>query len=196
MGLGALAAAALLAVLWPQRDGGPGSSGTAGPADAGVVPAVGARAGVTVTSVPPGAGIDVAAPPPVPGPSHADADAALRSKMADETHSRLGGALVDEIVARGLARSDAERVVRRFVVDSVDCLLRALRSEADAQSVAYDSILDALEAELYDADGPLLTAVIDMQAVQTRAAPCGLTAAEQAGISPAVMVEAARALQR
>jgi hypothetical protein len=121
---------------------------------------------------------------------------ALLEEVARRAYARVGGAIVDELVAHGLAQSDAERAVRRLFDGSARCLFDALRSEAQATSVAYDSLLDALDAELHDADGAPLAALIGLTAVQARAAPCGLTVAEQAGIPPSVMTAAARAVQR
>lgn len=129
--------------------------------------------------------------------SRASPDDALRKEMAQNAYAGLGGAIVDELVAHGLAQSDAERTVRRFFDGSASCFFEALRSEADARSIAYDSLLDALDAERHDADGAPLAALIDLTAVTVRAAPCGLTVAEQAGITPSMIAAAARdAVQR
>jgi hypothetical protein len=120
-------------------------------------------------------------------------EAELRARAAEESYARMGDVFVDYLVTRGLARVDADRVVRRFFDDSQRCLFDALRVEADAQAVAYDSVLDAIEADLHQTDGPLLGAVIDMRAVQNRVMPCSLTAAQQAGIEPSALPEATRA---
>ena len=92
-----------------------------------------------------------------------------------------------------MRKPDGERIVRRFLEDSLRCLFDALRVEADGQSVAYDFVLDAIEADLYDTDGPLLGAVIDMRPVENRVMPCALTTAQQAGIEPSAFSEATRA---
>ena len=120
-------------------------------------------------------------------------DAELRAQAVEESYARVGSVLVDHLVARGLAQADGERVVRRFLEDNLLCLFDALRIEADIQSVAYDSVLDAIEADLYDTDGPLLGAVIDMRPVENRVMPCALTAAQQAGLEPSAFSEATRA---
>jgi hypothetical protein len=117
----------------------------------------------------------------------------LRARASEETYARIGDVLVDHLAARGLSRPDAEPVVRRFIDDNLRCLFDALRAEADAQAVSYDSVLDAVEADLYDTDGPLLGAVIDVRAVQSRGSACSLTAAQQAGIEPAALDETTRA---
>jgi hypothetical protein len=120
-------------------------------------------------------------------------EAELRNRAVDESYARVGDVLVEHLVARGLAHADAEPVIRRFLEDNQRCLFDALRIEADARSVAYDSVLDAMEAELYDTDGPLLGALLDMSAVQARAMPCGLAAAQQAGIEASALGETTRA---
>jgi hypothetical protein len=117
----------------------------------------------------------------------------LRARAAEVSYAQIGGVLVDHLVARGVARADGERIVRRFFEDNMVCLFEALRLEADAQSVAHDSVLDALDAQLYDTDGPLLGGLIDMAAVANRVAPCAFTAAQQAGIEPAALPETTRA---
>jgi hypothetical protein len=123
-------------------------------------------------------------------------EAEIVATAAEESYARLGGFFVDHLVARGLARPDGERVVRRFVDDSVDCLFDALRLEADAQAVDYESVLDAMEANLHATDGPLLAGLLDMAAVAQRVTPCSLAVAQQAGLDPSVFAEAARAAFR
>lgn len=193
--LGACVTVALLAALWWPRE----ESGAA------VEPPASAPEVVGESPVPialPRAADSARAPVAVPSSMSLPrtdtraSDAELRRQMVEQSYARLGSVLVDELVARGLARVDGERVVRRLFDDNAHCLFDALRLEADAQSVAYDTVLDAIQADLHETDGPLLGAVIDMAAVQSRATPCGLTAAQQAGIGPAVMEEAARAAVR
>ena len=190
---GAAAAVALLAVAWWQRDGGDAVADRAVELDAvsATVAAVelpGAAAGAFATVAPP-------APRLAPKAGRAT-EAELQAQLADASQARIGAVFIEHLVARGLAQSDADRVVRRFFAESAACFFDALRLEAAAQSVAYDPVLDAIEAELYDSDGPLLPAVIEMRAVVERVAPCSLTAAQQAGLSPSVLVEAARAALR
>jgi hypothetical protein len=120
-------------------------------------------------------------------------EAELRAEAAEQSYESLGDVLVDHLVARGLAPSDAERVVRRLMNDSVGCLFDALRVEADAQSVDYDSVLDALQANLHATDGPMLAGLLDMAPVVQRVGSCNLTVAQQAGLEPAAVAEATRA---
>jgi hypothetical protein len=186
--LGGLAAAAVFVALWWHRDNGAMRAQRSTEQANAVVDAV------TVESTAP-----AAAPAATSIPRQADTsalrptEAELRARVTEESYARIGGALVDYLVGRGLARADGEPVVRRFLDDNMRCFFDALRAEADAQSVSYDSLLDALEAELYDTDGPLLGALIDMRAVLNRVVPCGLTAAQQAGIDPAALPESTRA---
>ena len=186
--LGGFAAAALLATLWWYRNDG------ATPAAPTTVQRDTAPTAITaVESLPPAAAAPATAESPAAPIAMRPGEADLRTRAAEESYTRIGSALVDYLVERGLARADSEPVVRRFLEDATGCLFDALRVEADAQAVAYDSILDALEAELYDTDGPLLAALIDMRAVLDRVAPCALAAAQQAGIEPAALPETTRA---
>jgi hypothetical protein len=187
--LGGLLAAALIATVWLQHDDG---------ATPGQRPAeqtnVARDAVAAVESIAPAAAPTAAAaarPSEPTGMRRSEAE--LRAQATQASYARVGSALVDYLVERGLARVDGEPVVRRFLEDSTSCLFDALRVEAGAQSVAYDSVLDALEAELYDTDGPLLGALLDMRAVVNRIAPCAQTAAQQAGIEPAALPETTRA---
>jgi len=185
--LGGFVAAALLATLWWQRDDG-----------AARVESTAVRQDTALTSVSTVASSEPSAAVPTLAGARADAtglrasEAELRARAAEQAHARIGGVLVDYLAARGLARADGEPVVRRFFDDNVRCFFDALRLEADAQSADYDSVLDAVEAELYKTDGPLLGAVIDLRAVQSRLEPCALTAAQRAGIEPAALPEATR----
>jgi hypothetical protein len=116
----------------------------------------------------------------------------LFERIDEESYTQGGGVFVDHLVKRGLARSDAERIVRESVRESTACLRDALRLEAEAQGVDYDAVLYSLESTLEDADGPFLWTVIDLKAVEARAAPCVLTVTQRAGISPSFFQEIAR----
>jgi hypothetical protein len=48
----------------------------------------------------------------------------------------------------GLARSDAERIVRESIRESTACVRDALRVEAEVQAVDYDAVLNAIESTL------------------------------------------------
>ena len=182
--LGGLAGTLLLVALWWQRHDPVEKAAEPGP-PAITTPESQQR---TVPASPAAAAASQARPLALrPG------EAELRTRAGEEAYARIGGALVDYLVERGLARGDGEPVVRRLLADTTNCLFDALRIEADAQSASFDSVLDALEAELYDTDGPLLAAVIDMRAVVNRVAPCAQTEAQQAGIEPAALPEATRA---
>jgi hypothetical protein len=190
--LGGSLAAAVLAAFWWQRDGGV----------VRVQPVAGShdvtRTAVTLVESSRPAAVSPA-PAVVPAPSRAEpagtrpSEVELRARAAEVSYARIGGVLVDHLVARGVARADGELIVRRFFEDNVVCLFDALRLEADAQSVAYSSVLDALEAGLYDTDGPLLAGLIDMGAVANRVTPCAFTAAQQAGIESGALPETTRA---
>jgi hypothetical protein len=186
------AAAALLAAFWWQRD----DSAMRAMRAAAQLDA--ARAAVAAVEHPsPGAPAPAQAARSARSQAEATGlratDAELRARAVEESYARIGGVFVDHLVVGGLAQADGERVVRRFFEDNLSCLFDALSIEADIQSVAYDSVLDAIEADLYDTDAPLLGALIDMRPVQNRVAPCALTAAQQAGIEPSAFSEATRA---
>ena len=132
------------------------------------------------------------AQPPVPFTSEIE----LFDRMDEESYAKGSGIFVDHLVERGLARSDAERIVREAIHESTACLRDALRLETEAQGVDYDAVLYALESTLGDGDGPFLWTVIDLAAVQSRAAPCVLTVTQRAGISPSLFEEVARPARR
>jgi hypothetical protein len=186
--LGGFVAAALLAAFWLQRDDGESHAQRAAiEADVAPTPAV-------VESPNAAATMQAAAPAPaLAAPTGRATEAELRVRAAEESYARFGEVFVDHLVARGLARGDGELVVRRFFDDNQQCLFDALRAEADAQAVVYDMVLDAVETDLYDTDGPLIGAVLDMRAVEARVTPCALTAAQQAGIDASALSGALRA---
>jgi len=185
--LGGLVAAIVLAAVLKQRDD------AARPQRAAVQPGVASPDLPPIQSAPGAAAAATrAAPAPLPTGARAG-EAELRERAGEDSYARVDDVLIEHLVSRGLARPDGERVVRRFLDENVGCLFDALRVEAGAQAVAYDSVLDALEADLYDSDGPWLAALVDMRAAQARAAPCALAAAEQAGIEPAAFSETTRA---
>jgi hypothetical protein len=186
-----VAAAVLLAALWSLHDDEHHVQLAGSELAAASLTAAGASP-LAADSLP-----TMVALPASPQPTGVRAsEAELLAQVAERSYTDSGGVFVDHLVARGLARTDSERVVEQFFNDAVACLFSALRSEADAQSVAYDSLLDAIEVDLHDADGPLLGALIDMRAVANRVAPCSYTAAQQAGLGPSVLEEAARAALR
>ena len=102
---------------------------------------------------------------------------ALVQAMAQRTHERFGPQLVNYLARQGLSRADAEPIVVELLGKSVTCALD------------FELILNALDAELYDADGPLLGALVDLGAVDRRAMPCLMTALSQAGIPPQAAAE-------
>ncbi len=123
---------------------------------------------------------DVRAPDALPVSLMGDAD--LERQLAESMYAQTGGSVVDYLVTRGLARSDSELVVRKGFADVAACSFDALRTESAIQSVSYDAVLNAAEAILHDADGPEISALMDVRAVQARATPCLLNAVQQMGI--------------
>lgn len=109
--------------------------------------------------------------------------------MAVVAYEQQGGRFVDYLVSQGLARADSENVIRGAFRDAAVCSLDAFRAEAKAQSVPFDTVLYALEATLHNADGPNIRALIDLEAVSRREAPCVWNVVQEAGIAPTVVQE-------
>lgn len=130
--------------------------------------------------------------PRAPQADDGDHIAELVRTMEESGYARMGETYVDYFVASGLSPSDSERVVRQGIHDASLCSIDAMREEALAQSVPFDTVLYALEAALHDADGPLLTAVLDMQAVRVRETPCLLNVFQEAGLIYPVAEQLAR----
>jgi hypothetical protein len=110
--------------------------------------------------------------------------AELAQALAQRAYDNFGPRLVGYLARQGLSRVDAEPIVAEMLHKTVSCTLDALREQALAQSVDFEQVLSALDAELYDTDGPLITAILDVGAVSQRAMPCSVTALTQAGIPP------------
>lgn len=128
--------------------------------------------------------VAVAAPatvPPFPAPD--DRAAELARTIAERMDMNLGPGFVDYLVGQGLARADAEPIVAALTREMLGCGFDAMRAQALIQRVAFDDVLDALEAQFNDADGPPVTALLDMEAVAQREMPCSLAALQRSGVS-------------
>jgi hypothetical protein len=180
----------LLTVAWLRHDDGVAVEGVASRLDTTVIPAPAPERGAIESAA--AVATPAAARPTVPVASESE----LFERIAEKSYAAGGGVFIDHLVKRGLARSDAERIVRESLRESTACLRDALRLEAEAQAVDYDAVLYAIESALGDADGPFLWTVIDLAAVQARAAPCVLTVTQRAGISPSFFQELARPAER
>lgn len=188
-----------------------GSRGPAGTAE----PAASAPAGSPRQAPAPAPGdapSPQAQPPSVPSPAVAEAsgDGAgsasaeapdperervldeLASEIASIALERLGDPFIDYLVANGLPQADAEQIVATGFHASSRCSLEAMREQAQVESVPLDTVLYALQAELYQTDGPILARQIDLQAAAAREAPCSLGALQEAGIPPSVAGEIVR----
>jgi len=135
-----------------------------------------------------GAASSVDAPAEVPAATAAANDPAtdaLARDLADTGYHQVGPRFIDHLVLQGLSREDAEIIVADLTRDLAACWLDALREQALAQGVAVDDVLYAVEATLHDADGPLVSALVDVEAVARREVPCSLNVLQQAGIAPA-----------
>jgi hypothetical protein len=110
--------------------------------------------------------------------------AELAQALAQRAYDNFGSRLVGYLARQGLSRSDAEPIVTEMLRETVSCTLDALREQALEQRVDFTQVHSALDAELYDTDGPLLTAILDVTAAAERAMPCSMTALTQAGIPP------------
>jgi hypothetical protein len=178
------------AALWLLRDDSPNDDGR-GPSGSAVAelaaPARALRPAMNDRDAAPSDDGDLApaSSSAVPG---LDA-AALERALAEDNYERVGARFVDYLVARGLPRADGETVVVELANEMARCSFHAFREQAAAQGVEFDTVLDAFAAQLYDADGPLLGAVIDVEAAGARSALCSATALQRAGISEAAAVD-------
>lgn len=118
--------------------------------------------------------------------------AELVDAMAVSAYAMIGERFVDYLVSSGLARADSERLVEQGMQDATWCSVNALREEADAQSVSFDDVLRAVAAGVYQSDGPLIGAMIDVERVRAREAPCLLNVFQQAGVPIAILEELVR----
>lgn len=116
----------------------------------------------------------------------------LMLEMAAVTYRRQGERYVDYLVSSGVAPSDGRRIVEQGFRDAVACSFEAMRAQAELESVPFDDVLYAIRAELYGGDGPLITALIDFEAVREREMPCVLNVLQETGIPPAAMEEIQR----
>jgi hypothetical protein len=150
----------------------------------------------SVEAMPAGTRIDagVAVPEAPPSPDAAErATEQLMREMATSTYREQGGLYVDYLVSNGLAGADAERLVERGFRDAVGCSFDAMRAQAEAEDVPFDTVLFAVAAMLHQGDGPLLRGVIDMDAVRINELPCLLNVLQEVGIPAHVVQEIQRA---
>lgn len=116
----------------------------------------------------------------------------LAADLAAVGYEQQGARFVDYLVSRGLSAADAENVIRTALRDGATCSLDAMRAQAEAESVSFDTVLYALDSMLNNGDGPFLRALIDLEAVGRREAPCVWDVLQQAGIPPSVAQELLR----
>jgi hypothetical protein len=183
-----IAAATLLGVgaaLWLLHGGSPGTATQAPSAPQPSIAA--ASAGAEPRAVPSNhpAAEDFASA----SGSSSSSSAALAQALARRAYDGFGSRLVSYLAKQGLSRADAEPIVAALMRSTVSCVLDALREQSFEQRVDFDQVLNALEAEVYDADGPPVSALIDTTALDQRAAPCSMTALSQAGIPPQAAYE-------
>jgi len=180
-GIAAALVACVSGVAWLLHDGSPNTTAQTA---ASLDPA--ARAAALRQAEPP-APPSERPPTPIP-PSTAIASdpstAELAQALAQRAYENFGPRLVGYLARQGLSRVDAESIVAELLDKTVTCTLAALREQALEQRVDFEQVLSALDAELYDTDGPLITAILDVGAVGQRAMPCATTALTQAGIPP------------
>jgi hypothetical protein len=105
--------------------------------------------------------------------------AALMENLEAGYHSRF----VARLAAQGLAEPDAERIVAGALQEYASCSVDAFVSAAVQQSVPLHTLLDALEAMLVHADGPDVSAVIDMRSIAEPMQACALGASQSAGLT-------------
>ena len=134
------------------------------------------------------------APPARAEPSQADraesdaaADAeqiaAVKGALLENLEAGYQSRFVARLAAQGLAEPDAERIVAGALQEYASCSVDAFVSAAAEQSVPLHTLLDAIEAMLVHADGPDVSAVIDMRSIVEPMQACALGASQSAGLT-------------
>jgi hypothetical protein len=134
------------------------------------------------------------APPSPAEPSQADraksdaaADAeqiaAVKGALLENLEAGYQSRFVARLAAQGLAEPDAERIVAGALQEYASCSVDAFVSAAAEQSVPLHTLLDAIEAMLVHADGPDVSAVIDMRSIVEPMQACALAASQSAGLT-------------
>ena len=91
---------------------------------------------------------------------------------------------VEELVAKGLARFDAERIVRELAHGIVECLFEVVRTDYEARGFTRDEFLRGAEM-IWATPG----ASFDPKRFPPGAAPCATNVSQQAGLPLAVGFE-------
>ena len=187
------ALAAIAAGIWLQQ----GTEDTPPDQSIGVLPAPAPLPDVPTQSLEPAETADHASlvSPTEPHPQAARTPALTPQAMA-RFHEMAGGAFVDYLMQRGLSHADSERVVTQSFQEGMVCSLEAIRAEAEARSMSFDALLHALEATVSSSDGPDLSGLIDIDALQARGTQCMLNAVQQAGIPLALLEQVSREVMR
>src|SRR5438876_6507737 len=87
-------------------------------------------------------GVASAAPAtPDPAPASSDERPAFIKQAMRKSMDGLRGQYVEELVARGLARLDSERIVDEFAAGIVDCLFDVASKDYEAHGYTLDEFL-------------------------------------------------------
>lgn len=118
------------------------------------------------------------------GPAFAETEREtyLREQFADFLITGGNDAYVDELVTKGLDRSDSERIVNEFAHDVAGCIIDALRQYSVDESLDFDEQLNGLEASLMQDAVNAYFRSLDEKDLERRAELCNIEAAQAAGI--------------
>jgi hypothetical protein len=92
---------------------------------------------------------------------------------------------IEELMAKGLARLDSERIVDEFAAGTADCLFEAARKDYEARGYTQDEFLHG--AEMVWSTGSWIT---DLKYLPPDAVSCVANASQQAGLSLGVELHA------
>ncbi len=131
-------------------------------------------------------GVALAAPAtPDPASTSIDERPGLVKQALRNSMQGLRNQYIEELVAKGLARPDSERMVDEFVAGIADCLFEAARKDNEAHGYALDEFLHGA-AMLSRRPGFFS---IDVKHLPPSTALCAINAGQQAGLSQAVGFE-------
>ncbi len=107
----------------------------------------------------------------------------LTHRLARTLYARSGRQFVASLVEQGLAEADSIVIVRQAMDRIAACVVDALRTEAEEQSLRFDVLLLALDAVISDADVPEAEAMLTTATIESRTVPCIYAVAQEAGIA-------------
>jgi hypothetical protein len=128
------------------------------------------------------ASVDPATPDPA-SPSPDERPAFIKQGMR-KSMDGLRNQYVEELVARGLARLDSERIVDEFAAGIVDCLFDVASKDYEAHGYTLDEFLHGAKM-IWTTSG----SSIDLKHLPSSTASCAINVSQQAGLPLAVGFE-------